>query len=320
MSNEDKIKRLQDAVTKFASPSDSGMPDCSELLGELGNVLQELQKSGDLPAEVIEEQMEDLLKFQTLNNELAIAIETGDSAALEEINKKTMLEAGLDFDTFEDEPEIFKAIDDDDLERVKAALQDWSVNQTHGEFDKTALYAAMSNLFGVQIPIIDALLNAGADPKKGLGKTTVLHGLGFGNFTDVSVKELADVVKRCVDLGADIEEKSEKLQWTPLHTALTEWNVVASEALLLAGADPNAIAGSVNRVCTSGQSCLAMTIGYPELFILLLGYGADPTAPDANGQTAFSAVKLALQETDCEEYQANVMQCMDALNKYDKKL
>ncbi len=46
---------------------------------------------------------------------------------------------------FVPEPEIFDAIADHDLARIETALSEWDINQPHGEFEKTALYAAMSD-------------------------------------------------------------------------------------------------------------------------------------------------------------------------------
>ena len=150
-------------------------------------------------------------------------------------------------------PDIFDAIDDADVAAVEAALADWEINQTHGEFASTALYHAMSCMFGVSLPIVNLLLDRGADPRLGLGTSNnVLHGLGFGQCGDLQADELADGIKRCVSLGADLEQRTEKLKWTPLITAASEWNPVAVEALLLAGADINARAGDVEGVCFAG--------------------------------------------------------------------
>lgn len=160
-------------------------------------------------------------------------------------------------------PEIFDAIDNGDIDAIKAALSDWDINATHGEFECTALYQAMSNMFGVSLPVVTLLLDAGADPKLGLGEdSNVLHGLGFGRCDDIAPEELAAVIKRCVALGADIEQTSNKLGWTPLITAASEWNAVAVEAFLLAGADIDAKAGELDGVCFSGAKAEAFADGH----------------------------------------------------------
>lgn len=42
--------------------------------------------------------------------------------------------------------------------------------------------------------------------------------------------------------------------WTPLITAASEWNPVAVEALILAGANIHARAGEVDGVCFAGET------------------------------------------------------------------
>ena len=174
---------------------------------------------------------------------------------------------------YEPNPEIFDLIDDNDPAGVEAALQSWEVNATHGEFDCTALYHAMSCMFGVSLPIVTLLLDKGADPSIGLGKlSNVLHGLGFGRCDDLDPAELSDVIKRCVSLGADLEQRSNKLKWTPLITAASEWNPVATEALLLAGADIHARSGDVDNVCFAGETAAAFAEGHDATLRVLTRY------------------------------------------------
>ena len=138
---------------------------------------------------------------------------------------------------FEPQPEIFDAIEDCDVKAVRSALQNWDINQAYGQYETTALYYAVSCMHETSLDVINVLLDAGADPRKGLTQTNVLHGLGFANLKGIQPEELAKVVQRCIELGADIEERSPRLQWTPLITAVSEWNPIATEALLLAGAN-----------------------------------------------------------------------------------
>lgn len=169
-------------------------------------------------------------------------------------------------------PDIFDAIEDCDADAVRAALADWDINQQIGEFDSSALYHAMSCMFGVSLEVITLLLDAGADPRKGLGDTNVLHGLGFANLKDIAPQDLAVVIRRCVDLGADIEQRSDTLHWTPLITAVSEWNPVATEALLMAGARIEARAGDVEGVCFSGADVLAFANGHKATLAVLNSY------------------------------------------------
>ena len=169
----------------------------------------------------------------------------------------------------EPQPEIFEAIEDCDVDAVRAALKAWNVNEPVGEYEATALYRAMSCSFGTSLEVINLLLDEGADPNKGLTDTNVLHGLGFANLQGIAPEDLTRVVRRCIDLGADIEQRSNKLQWTPLITAVSEWNPIATEALLLAGADIRARAGDVDGVCFAGADCMAFADGHDETMAVL---------------------------------------------------
>jgi len=263
----------------------SGSANPQDLISDITGFLDELGEAGALPAEQLE----------TFKAEFAEQRDT------------------LGYD-LEPQPEIFDALEDNDIPAIKTALKNWEVNARHGEFDKTALYAAVSNMFGTSLEVIDLLLDAGADPRKGLTHTGVLHGLGFGHHDEIAPEDLAARIRRCVSLGAILEERSENLEWTPLHTALNEWNEVASKALLLAGADPNTRAGVNNRACTSGQSCLEMVVAEPVLFEMLLDHGADPSATNPQGTTVRDGIKTWLNDCDDAEIRADLESCLAALD------
>jgi len=169
--------------------------------------------------------------------------------------------SGAEKDLMNAQPPIFDTIEGGDVDAVRAALVDWDVNTQAGTYGSSALYRAMTVTWGPSLEVINCLLDAGADPKRGLGDTNVLHGLGFPIWHDVTAVELSEVVKRCIALGANIEERTETLGWTPLILAVSERNVVATEALLLAGADPQVRAGDTGRGCFSGADCLSVANG-----------------------------------------------------------
>ena len=182
-----------------------------------------------------------------------------------------------DFDFMDDlavsddkEPEIFAAIASSNVSAVKAALKNWDVNAGIGRYGRTALYSAMSLSWSGSIEIINLLLDEGADPQQGLRDTNVLHGLMFGNFDkSLTTEDLLPVVLRCVALGADIEQRTAKLGWTPLIGAVSEWNPIATEVLLLAGADISVKADEHEGAFLSGAGIMDFAEGCPETVALL---------------------------------------------------
>ena len=177
--------------------------------------------------------------------------------------------SGAEEDLMNAQPPIFDAIESEDVDAVRAALMDWDVNTQVGTYGSFALYHAMTVTWDPSLEVINCLLDAGADPKRGLGDVNVLHGLGFPVWRDVTAVELSEVVKRCIALGANIEERTETLGWTPLILAVSEWNEVATEALLLAGADPHVRAGGTGGGCFSGADCLSIANGHHKTIAVL---------------------------------------------------
>lgn len=165
---------------------------------------------------------------------------------------------------------IFGMIERGDVAGVRAALKVCDVNARYGQQGETPLYRAMSLVRGGSIEIMNVLLDCGADPKIGLKDGNVLHGLGVGNSDDlISVEMLLPVVLRCVALGADIEQRTDKLGWTPLIAAVSDWNPVVSEVLLLAGADITVKAGERDGACLSGAGLVDFARGDPETMAVL---------------------------------------------------
>lgn len=314
MTTDDAHKKLQDSVMKFAGSLGDGVPDPSDLIKDLGSIMGDLQASGELPQDKAADLTAQVTALEEIGTAMKAALEAGNLEALEALSQQSMAFSGINMDDIKNRPAIFEAIDDADADAVNAALADWDVNARYGEFDITALYAAMSG-FDVALPIIDLLLDAGADPSKGLTDSTVLHGLGFANLVGVSAPDLAQRIERCLARGAELEAKTTDLQWTALHTAISEWNVVAAQALLLAGADPNARVGTDNQAFTAGHSCLQMSKGVPEIFALLLEHGADPHARDATGRTVFDDIDGLIATTENLNFLANLSSCSALLDQ-----
>lgn len=141
---------------------------------------------------------------------------------------------------------LFVAIDDADQDAVLDILHDVDLNHRSASSGATPLYHAMSNMDGLSVPILQTLLDNGANPSHGAGGLNVLHALAFASIEDSDVPELSRVIRRCIALGADIEQHTATLKWTPLMVAISEWNLPAARALLLAGANPDAHAGDLD--------------------------------------------------------------------------
>lgn len=248
MKQSDLIQRATALMSNMVTFDEDGEPRVSPELEPLLKDIAEAQSAGSVDADLLREMAEtlELMKTSMANPEIARSM-------AEALSKE-----------HEPQPVIFDAIEDQDLDAVRLELKTWDVNQTFGEYDCTALYHAMSCMFGISLDVINLLLDAGADPQKGLTDSNVLHGLGFADLSEIRAEDLAVVVQRCVALGADMEQRTNRLQWTPLITAASEWNPVACEALLLSGADITARAGDVEGVCYAGADSLAFADGHAE--------------------------------------------------------
>ena len=209
------------------------------------------------------------------------------------------------------QPDIYEAIDEGDIETLTELLKREDVNQRHGKFDKTPLYAAITAV-EAYFDIMNLLLDHGADPNLGLTETNVLHGFGFGYFQEDQVDAVTHVVQRCVDLGADLEQRSDRLLWTPLMSAINEMNMAAMVALLRAGADPNARAGVGVGAVSDGKNCLEMAMS-PEFVKVLLEFGADPAAKNATGRSAIDYMKSQVVQPISQDYRDICSKSLDLM-------
>ncbi|GEM_PF-2950132 len=218
---------------------------------------------------------------------------------------------------FDPQPRIYEAINEGDIETLRESLKHEDVNQRHGKFDTTPLYAAITSV-EASFDIMNLLLDHGADPNLGLTETNVVHGFGFGYFQEDQTDAVAQVVQRCVNLGADLEQCSDRLQWTPLMTAIYEMNMAAMVALLRAGADPNARAGDSTGAVSDGKNCLEMAFS-PEFVKVLLEFGADPAAKNATGRSAIDYMTSQMVQATSQDYRDTCSKSLDLMLRSQRR-
>ncbi len=313
MPAKDLIDTLNAQMLSNLGQTNEGMEGNAELMRTLRSVLDRVAEEGLAPPEELAQMFAQLVELEEMEAAGNAMIKDGGDIAVAAYQNALAQSSMIPGGAYTPEPEIFEAIEVGDADRVRAALETWEVNARYGEFNKTALYAAVSDSGGAALGIAELLLDAGANPSLGLSDGNVLHGLGFGRFEPRETERLAAFVQRCVSLGADIEERTNHLQWTPLHTALNEWNVEASDALLRAGADPNARAGDDNAACTAGQSCLEMALAHRPTFALLLQYGADPKATNSSGRSILGQLESWLGKETDDAFIADLRACREML-------
>lgn len=308
----------QESLKLISDTSGSGSVD---FLKTMKAAISDAVDSGvDLPPEVLgqlamlEEMEEGAMAMQS-------ALDAGNYDEAQALSEDVARLSGVDLPQYEPEPELFEAIDAQDFQAVLTCLKAVDVNYGHGSYKKTALYHAVAHLNEEpSFEVINALLDAGADPQQGLGlETNVLHGLGFGYYQPKHVAPLTDFVKRCVALGADLEQRSNRLNWTPLHTALNEWNPPVAAALLAAGANPNASTNIDDIGCTAGQTALAMAMCHPELIDLLLSNGADPELTVDDGLTLRQMITMQIEQNQNTEFAAELRESLLVLDRYQSK-
>lgn len=169
--------------------------------------------------------------------------------------------------------EIYKAIQDGDIKKVKALLEEnpESVN-TRNEYGTTPLFLATMR---GKVEIMMLLINKGADvrAKNSNGFTALDTAVYSGN---------KQAVELLITNGADVNTKS-KPGTTPLLFSITRGHKEVLDILINKGA-------SLDVTDRTGSSplLLAVLAGKKEMVELLIGRGVDINAANSRGSTPLS--------------------------------
>ncbi|HEY5921505.1 MAG TPA: ankyrin repeat domain-containing protein [Kofleriaceae bacterium] len=132
---------------------------------------------------------------------------------------------------------------------------------------RTALMIASGDMGKAQIPIMTALLDAGAKPDAANAQGTPLCFAASA----ASIQAIELLLSR----GADVNQRA---SFTPLHSAADAGTVEVVKFLLERGAEVDA------RIWTEATALMAART--PEVTALLLAHGADPRLRDRSKKTA----------------------------------
>ena len=130
----------------------------------------------------------------------------------------------------------------------------------------------------IDLPAMRLLVKAGADPKlptfEGVTPLMVAAGLGWApNFSRNAPDAWMEAVKYCLELGIDVNAKSQK-GYTALHgTAFLGFNDLVN-LLVEKGADPKVVAKDKNTVVDMANGPFPHSIVHPETIALLEKLGA----------------------------------------------
>jgi hypothetical protein len=281
----------------------ASLPGAVGFVDEIKELIDGLAGAGVEQTPALPESLNQLMQMSALGQQMLDADQTGDPDLVMQIAEQFSTVPGMpEFAQDTSDPDVqavFDAIDDCEVDVLARVCCGIDLNQGHGTYHKTPLYAAMSGM-PPSADVINFLLDQGADPNLGLiGDSTPLHGAAFTHFHGWSVAQLTSLIKKFQSLGADIEAATTSYGWTPLHASIMERNDLLLEALLICGADPNVRLGAQSMPeFTPGSSPLHQTIYSPSRAKLLLLHGADVLAVDRNGETVGACIARKLAEDD----------------------
>jgi cytohesin len=160
------------------------------------------------------------------------------------------------------------------VDKVAAFLkEDKKLVNARDRGGRTALHWAA--IYG-QKKVMELLLAEKAD-------VNLLDGDGFTPLHWAATFNKRDAVELLLAHKADMNIKVEKYGWTPLRLAVIHGHMAAAEALLNAGADPNA--KDNENIPLLHQAVIR---GKKEMVELLLDKKADLNAKDSEGETALN--------------------------------
>lgn len=191
---------------------------------------------------------------------------------------------------------IFRAIDAQDTDAIAVAAAHQDVNGSYGPDGLTPLTFALARAnpdLKVMLALLDAGADAAADATMG---GTALTSMAFGRFEAWAPTEIHELTKALIALGAALETRDDA-GLTPLQRAVYHQNAPITEALLRCGADANAgFDEDVQPDFLFGMTPLHSAVMDPDLATLLINYGADTEARNADGETAEEYAEEMLQD------------------------
>ena len=151
-------------------------------------------------------------------------------------------------------------------------------------------YAAESN---GNPAVVQALLDAGAEPKARTTHALTALGLAAGN------NESVEVLRILLATGGDVDAACGTCPPIPLHeAACSNGNPAILQALLDAGADPNARTGRGSTALHAAMRdmCVWQRDNEGDIVRLLLARGADPNAATIDGDTPLHVAASSISD------------------------